>query len=376
MKVAGGFTAALAASLFIQVFAAARLGELASVDERGERFRRLLFVPLATFVVGLLLTRFALGGREAVMLGGLRVHLPTLLLPFVLLWTSLLVWYSESASEGREARLILSAAAGFFVVLLYRLCSSDNGGTAVMAVGVLAVLWLGCSRKKLAAALTAAALAGLLFFAWLNQPVRFELAWGDEEGRVLYYDEAKNLRLARDMARAGTFAGNFTGLRVPAEMRSTLHNDLAVAYLIGFFGWAVFAVVFVAYAFFYNYLFRALSGALFASDRRARPPGPAPYGAVRVRPLPGGPAPDAEPADEPPRDKSPRQLLLIFSGALVLAFMSQTLWVMVATLLSLVPFTGLDFQPVSASSISIVSFFVVLLGSAALTFTLNRTLHE
>jgi hypothetical protein len=176
------------------------------------------------------------------------------------------------------------------------------------------------------------------------------LAWGGEEGRVLFYDAAKNLRLARDMARAGGFFGNYLNLPLPSEVRSNIHTDLMTSYIIGFFGWAVFAILMLAYLLFYSQLFSGLYRSLLSTKVYAQ--------AVSARFREG------------------RRFLLNLSAALVLTFAFQALYVISATLQNHVPFTGLDLQPVSTSAISVISFFVVLLGSVALTHTFNQTLID
>lgn len=349
LKLLIGFVLLLIASLAVQVFARTILADFFDAPWDIGRFRFWVLTPLLISVLGLLLVRYGFGGREALTVAGLRIHLPTLMLPLVVLWTSILVWAAEANVEGREAWSALLAAAAFSLILVYRLLSSDNGGSAVLAIGVLSALWLGCRGKGLPLVVTALVLAGGLLLAWWSQSARFELAWG-AEGRVLYYDAAKNLRLARDMARAGGPFGLSVALPVPAEMRSNLHNDLVVAYVTGFFGWLIAATLFVAYAIIYNYLFGSLYKSVF---------GVVSASAVTDTSLHGL-----------------RLALLRSSAALVLTFAAQALWVIMANLLYLVPFTGLDLQPISASTISILSFFVVLLGSAGLVLTLNQTLPE
>jgi hypothetical protein len=349
IKVCLVFVVAIIISLIAQLQGQAMLRSLSASAWSEQRFRLWLLAPFVLFVLGLLAARFIFGGHEAVTLGGVRVHLPTLLLPLMVLWTAILVWTSEANQASRAAWLILSVVATLLVVLLYRLISGDNGGSTILVIGVLAVLWLGSSKKGVPLFSTIVVFLGGLGLAWINQSIRFELAWGGQEGRVLFYDSAKNLRLARDMARAGGLFGQSVALPIPAEVRSNIHSDLVAAYSIGFFGWAVFALLLLAFALFYNYLFGGLYQTLFAGKQNS----------------------DITAVND---NGGPRDILLLFGGALILAFAAQALWVVLATLLSFVPLTGLDFQPISASTISILSFFVILLGTVALAHTLNKTL--
>lgn len=348
LKVCLAFGMALIVSLIVQLGGRQKLTALFESVGNVRYFRFWLLAPFALFILGLLIARYVFGGHEAVTLGGVRIHLPTLLLPLIVLWTSILVWAAEMNQESRAAWLILSVAAAVLVILLYRISSGDNGGGAILVIGMLAVLWLGSSKKGVPLLATIIVVLGGFGLAWINQSTRFELAWGGQEGRILFYDSAKNLRLARDMARAGGLFGQSVALPIPAEVRSNLHSDLVAAFSIGFFGWAVFVLLLLAYALFYNYLFGGLYQALFAGKQNN----------VTTAISGGG----------------SREILLLFSGALILAFAFQALWVVLATLLSFVPLTGLDFQPISASTISILSFFVILLGSVAQAHTLNQTL--
>jgi hypothetical protein len=279
-----------------------------------------------------------LGGQEAVVLFGKRIHLPTLLLPIFVVWISIA---ARAAGESEEISGVWSAivaAVGMLTVGLYRWFSDDNGGAAILAVGLLVSFWFSTRKKLLPTLVALCLLAGGLMFAYLSRSPRFGLAWGGREVGVLYYDQARNLRLARDMARAG---GQGLSLLIPAEVRSNIHNDLVAAFVVGFFGWAVFLLVFIAFFSLYFYLLGGLPARL--SDR--------------------GPPPGEEPAEYSDRG---RETLMAACAALVVTFALQALWVMTASLQKVVPLTGLDLQPISISTISVISFFIVLLGSVAL----------
>jgi len=347
-KVFLAFVLSLTISLTIQVGGRKKLLDLSDLPWSDSRFRLWLLVPLLLLVSSIIVARFLFGGLEAITLVGIRIHLPTLMLPIMVLWISILTWVSEIVDESRDAWLVLSVVSAFLVVLIYRLSSHDNGGSAILTAGVLATLWLGSSKKGIPAAATLIALGVGMTMAWLSQSGRFELAWGGEEGRMLFYDGARNLRLARDMARAGGAFGQFLTLPIPAELRSNIHTDLVGAYVIGFFGWIVSGILLVAYALFYNFLFAGLYGSLFAASKTSE--------------------------TTTTQSHQPRAILLLVAGALILTFLAQTLWVLLATLLSFVPLTGLDLQPISSSTISILSFFVILVGSVALSHTFNETL--
>jgi hypothetical protein len=346
--------AAFLISLFVsgmtQAIAQVSLTNISASAWTVERFRFWILTPLVLFVLGLLITRFIFGGREALMLAGIRIHLPTFMLPVMVLWASVLVWAAETSARGRETWLLLALFATSLVVLDYRLSSQDNGGSAVLATGVLSALWVGSRKKGIPLLATVVIGVGGAILAWLNQSPRFELAWGGEEGQILFYDSAKNLRLARDMARNGGFFGQSVNLSIPAEMQSNIHNDLITAYVIGYFGWILFAVLFLAYALFYLNMFSGIYKSPFSALGNA--------------------------ATTQHVQSGPRSILLIFGGALILTFALQALWVMLATLVSLIPFTGLDLQPISSSAIAVLSFCIVLLGSVALIHTLNQTLPE
>ncbi len=346
--VAVAFAVLLGLSAFLQVFGRLGLRRMAQYAPDVAQFRRLLLLPCLLLLAVLLVARL-LGGQEAVSLFGVRFHLPTLLLPLVVLWASLLVLLADSAPQ-RMVWLPASAMMALLPVVVYRLSSHDNGGSLILAMGVVSVLGLGSRDWRLPAAVLAVVLAGGLGLAWLNESIRFELAWGGEEGRVLFYDEAKNLRLARDMARSGGLLGHGIALPIPSEMRSNIQSDLVAGYVVGFFGWLVFAVMVFAYWLFYNHLF----GGLYQSLPRFR--------AARRAPDPPGP--------------EPRKFLLLYSSSLVLTFAFQALYVLCATFQPYVPFTGLDLQPLSTSAISVLSFFLVLLGSVAMSHTLGQTLPD
>jgi hypothetical protein len=100
-------------------------------------------------------------------------------------------------------------------------------------------------------------------------------------------------------------------------------------------------LVFLAFFSFYFYLFGGLPARF--SDR-APPPG----------------------EDEGEYPNPARETLLAACAALLMTFALQAFWVMTASLQKIVPLTGLDLQPISISTISVISFFVILLGAVAL----------
>lgn len=353
-----GLVFCLALSLIIQVVCKRQLVSLSELLWPASRFRSYLFVPMLLVIALVLVTRL-MGGREALTLLGVRIHLPTLLLPVMVLWSSIIVSAAEYNPRYRKTWLILGAWAILTSLFAYRLLSGDNGGSAILAFGILIVFWIGSSKWwDVPLFITLMVVCGGLGWAWLTQSTRFDIAWGGQEGQVLYYDQAKNLRLARDMARNGGAFGHNVDLLIPTEVRSNIHSDLAAAYVVGFFGWAIFALLMFGFWLFYNQLFFGLYEAFFP-------------GRVAVAGSDRGRSSPAEPVEE----KS-RSILAVFTAALVSTFALQTLWVSVATLQGAVPLTGLDLQPISTSAISVLSFFIILLGSVALSHNIMQTLPE
>jgi hypothetical protein len=120
---------------------------------------------------------------------------------------------------------------------------------------------------------------------------RFESAWGGEEGAQRYYDEAVNLRTARDMARAGGVFGLYEQLYVPTTVRMNIYNDLVAAYAAGFFGLLGLLLVMSAYFVFYAGLFAGLKDSALAKLRPAKAEERAPAGAREPQGMPPPVAP-------------------------------------------------------------------------------------
>lgn len=340
------YVTSIAFSFAIRDFGTKKLEDLVQGWDL-KRFRRWSIIPF------LILLLFVSLVRSEALMAGIRIHMPTLLLPLIVIWTAILIWAAESGGERRQVWSLLAIGFPFVVIGAYGLFSQDSGGSAVLALGMIGALWLGSKRKSVPLFATLLLILAGLAYASQNQPARFELAWGQNEAR-LYFEEAKNLRLARDMARDGGLFGNSLELGVPSELRSNIHSDLVAAYVIGFFGWMIFALLLCAYCLFYDRLFKGLYQTLL----QPKEPAKAINGAAQNVPI-----------------KQERRLLLIIVGSLILTFAGQAMWVASATLQSIIPLTGLDLQPISTSSISVLSFFMVLLGSVALAHSFDRSIQ-
>jgi len=302
---------------------------------------RWILSPLVAILVLVFATWMA-GGQEALTLGIGRIHLPTLLLPVVIIWVSAAARAAGEAEEMTGWWLLIISLFGLMAVGFYRFFSDDNGGASLLAAGLFFALFLSTRRRLVPALLALVLVVGGFGVAWLSRSPRFGLAWGGPEVGVLYFDQAKNLRLARDMAREG---GRGLDLLIPAEVRSNIHNDLIAAFVAGYFGWLVFAFVFFAFFAFYYHLFDGLKTS-YAS-----------------RFVPG------DDYDGEGYFDRARETLLAAGGSLILTFALQAAWVMTASLQKIVPLTGLDLQPISVSTISVLSFIVILLGTVTLAHT-------
>lgn len=340
---------------------------------------RVLAVPLIMIAVVMVMT-FLTGGREALTIGTLRLHLPTLLLPLFVLATVLAISAAENSKDHwlqnrRNALLTVLFAIGVYYLLSVR----DHGGTAILGVGVLAALW-SASRKGHPWLFTII-LAGLLVMvvivaATIMPQERIELAWGGEEGVQRYFDQAVNLRTARDLARAGGVFGLYDQLYIPSSVSLNIYNDLAPAYVAGFFGLLGLLIAIVAYLLFYTRLFKGLLGLMV---EQTQPP-------VRSKlAIGGGPVSSSRPMPVPSLGKRPavvitttdsrermRYALAAYAVSIIIVFTIQFLWVLTATLWRRVPISGLDFQPISASVISILSFIGLLLGSIVFVYNIHQ----
>jgi cell division protein FtsW (lipid II flippase) len=171
------------------------------------------------------------------------------------------------------------------------------------------------------------------------------LAWGTQEQQVLHYDPAINLRLGRDLARAGGAFGLGDQFFVPSGLRSNLHNDLIATYIAGYLGLVVLAITMLAYALFYLRLLGGLAWSLDSLNQQNK----------------SNPSQDA------------RRILIATAAAISVTYGIQALWMVAAALQQSVPLTGLDLQPISASNISLVNFFAVLSASVALAHNVCKT---
>lgn len=349
-------------SLFVASLLFAGIGVVVLVGT--ETFQRLLkrltesqwsivffvLLVLSTLLLPLLLmlAAYFTGGREAVALTpSFRVYLPSVLGPFMVLSTTVLVVAARTQPSNRTIILIATVLVMAVVTAVYRMTSEDNGGTAVLTIGMVTAFGLAWRHWLLPIVLMVAFLAAISIGAYLNKPERFDLSVGSEQS-LQYFDQARNLRLARDMARAGGWFGMGQRLEIPSGLISNLHNDLVAAYVAGYCGWIVLLLVFVAYALTYDGLWRGQFGILQAYPDGKR--------------------------DAPDQNLRIRQVLVIVSVSLLVVSIVQTLWVATAALQGLVPMTGLDLQPISASRISLQNFFVALLGSVAVAHTNHRAL--
>lgn len=268
------------------------------------------------------------GGSEAITVPGFRIYLPTILIPLTAITVAMLAWSREPESDdaNRTAFFVAAVLPSASALIAYWLLSRDNGGTALIAMTLLISLWIVSTNKLIMTVVSGLALVVLVTAAVMSRTDRFALAWGSSSERVLLYDQAQNLRTARDLARAGGPFGRGVDLIIPSTIRGNIGNDLVSAYIAGYFGWVGVGVVIGTLMLTYYCLLAGLN-------------------------------PGAGPRDA--RDALRASAFAIASVACI-----QAAWVFAAPLQHYVPLTGQDLQPISASTIAVLSFFVVILGSA------------
>ncbi|HEX8179639.1 MAG TPA: hypothetical protein VF525_08875 [Pyrinomonadaceae bacterium] len=368
------------ATHYVMVYGSRLTGYAAQIRWQG------IVIPLTLLMVVVMAVAFATGGHSALFLFGVRVHVPTLVLPVMVYCAVLAVVTAEAETVGwLRARTWALSIVVALVGLYYLASEFDHGGTAILGIGVLAAVWAAAKKSPpyvFTAVLVALVAAAVIMAATVVRHERFVIAWGGEEGAEQFFDQAVNLRTARDLARAGGLRGLYEQLYVPSSVRMNIYNDLATAYVAGFFGFVGLLLIMLAYLLFYTGILDVISGAGWARVR-ARPPGAAAPPKERVRaknimPSPIAPTPaerTAPDADREGADSVLRGTLTAYALGLTAAFLFQLLWVFTATLWQKVPFSGLDLQPISASVISVVSFVVILTGSVACVHNVRDSLE-
>ncbi len=264
------------------------------------------------------------------------------------------------------------------VGLYYITSSFDHGGTILLGFGVIAAMWAASRRGRpwVFTGILAAIIIGMLYLAVAVGHERIDIAWGGEEGAERYFDEAVNLRTARDLARSGGVFGLYDHLYIPSSVSMNIYNDLATAYVTGFFGLAGLLLVVICYYLLYT---RLLDGLLDLMDPKNRQVAvvneqePTLGEAWSSMPSPDTRSQAPRPDDEiRSPDEVVRYMLAAFAFAVTCVFLFQLLWVFTATLWRRVPISGLDLQPISASVISIVAFIILLLGSVAFVHNVHK----
>ncbi|HYJ88173.1 MAG TPA: hypothetical protein VEW46_19065 [Pyrinomonadaceae bacterium] len=280
-----------------------------------------------------------------------RVYLPILFLPIMVACAILVVSAAETGEEkaGPLKVLVLILLGG--TVLLYRAISGDNGGTLLVLLGLVTAFWVS-TRNRLIPALLTLTLVALSVWALLATPERFDLAWRSEEAQLHYFDEAKNLRTARDLARAGGWSGQWLDLRIPSDVRSNIHNDLVSAFVGGYFGWIILGLVILAYILIYLTLWGALSS-LYDPDKPLELVG-------------------FTTQNDATSVSGVRLILAMVAASLIVPLGVQCLWAFTQPLQPLLPLIGFDLQPISTSGSSVLSFLLILIGSVSVAQTAGR----
>jgi hypothetical protein len=260
------------------------------------------------------------------------------------------------------------AVVGFYYLFSARgFIGGDHGGAFVLGVAVLSSMWAAARRSPpwiWTSILAVVFIIAVFLLAKVAPHERLDIAWGGAEGAGRYFDAAVNLRTGRDLARSGGFWGLYEALYVPSSLGNNYYNDLAAAYVAGFFGLVGLALVFLVFYIVYTRLFAGLI-ALRKTDSETdgadtkRKDLRIPTEMPSLFELKSS----ASPPDQ--SDQGVPQVWTSYGIAIVLVFLFQLLWVSAATLCRFIPFSGLDLQPISASVISILGFMVLLLGSVA-----------
>jgi len=319
-----------------------------------------------------------MGGREAFHFGSFRVHLPTLFLPIILFGTALVVVISENVEVGwlKRRSYALTSILGV-LVLYYLLSDGDHGGTAVMGFGVLVSMWAASKKSYpwIFTALLFVVIVSVTYIATVYfEHQRLALAWGGDEGLLKFFDQAVNLRTARDLARAGGIFGLYDGLYVPSTVSMNIYNDLVTAYIAGFFGLLGLFVIAVAYFLFYTRIVAIVRG-LAPAEAKSKPENNKMSVSLKRGTFSQTPKLQQDGSMVDGRQERMR-VLKAYALGIIGAFLFQFVWVFTATLWRRLPFTGLDLQPISASVISVLSFVISLLGSVTVVRNIYLSSNE
>jgi hypothetical protein len=372
MFVAGFFAGAVAIHWIMR--AANKFTELA-VGAVWSRVLLVILTPVALVMAVALITN----GHSALTLAGVRIHLPTIFSLFYIFGTvlSVTVTENENAATWRKHRSIAIGAMLIGVGIYYVLSHGDHGGTAILGMGVFAAMWTASRKERpwiFTVGLAALLVIALYFAATIMPQERIEIAWGGEESAARYFDEAVNLRTARDLGRAGGLFGLYDQLYVPSSVSMNIYNDLVTAYIVGFFGLVGLSLVAACHYLFYTRLLDGVLGIRYGKSKH-QPGGPTTLSPPSARPAMPSPFAIRPPEQEVTGgqyQESMNHVLTAFAVSLIAVFLFQLLWVFTATLWRRVPISGLDLQPISASVISVVAFIVILLGSVNFVHNVKR----